>query len=266
MPQARRLIPLTIASLLFVSPAFADELDVCASAAESAQPKRKAGQLTSAREDLVTCSRSVCPAAVREDCRKWLDDVDKALGSIIIRAVDESGKDLIDVEVTLDDKPLTKKLDGRPISLDPGVHTITYAAEGRAPVSEQLVIRETEKDRLVNVTLRSAAKLDEKPATPPPKPPEPVSPLAYVAGGVAVAAIGVGAALWIVGSGERSDMQDSCAKTSSCREDDIDAAKTKLVVGDVLMVVGAVAAAAGVYLVLSRSNAMASWRGPIVQF
>jgi len=244
-----------VALVAVVGPASADEMDVCATAAERAQPKRKAGELTAARAELVTCSRSVCPAVIRNDCQKWLADVDKAIPTVIFRVVDEAGKDLVDVEVTLDDKPLVAKLDGRPLSVDPGAHTIRYSAAGHAAVSEPIVIRETEKNRLVNVTLKSVTATAPVATTTTPakaeSPKKVVSPIAYVLGGVAAAAIGTGVAFWVIGSGERGDLRDSCAKTSTCSDDAIDGAKTKLVVGDVLVGVGAIAAAAGVYLVLT---------------
>ncbi|HEX4628654.1 MAG TPA: hypothetical protein VH137_07680, partial [Gemmatimonadales bacterium] len=42
--------------------------DQCASAAESAQLRRKEGHLRAARTELLACGADACPAVVRADC------------------------------------------------------------------------------------------------------------------------------------------------------------------------------------------------------
>jgi hypothetical protein len=69
--------------------------------------------------------------------------------------------------------------------------------------------------------------------------------------------VGGGVVLWARGVGERNDLRDQCASAASCAAGDIDAAKTTLVVGDVLVGVGVVALAASLWLAL-RSPASSS--------
>lgn len=193
---------------------------------------------------------------IRADCTKWLGELDATIPTVIIRAVDSAGKDLVDVKVTIDGAPLVTKLDGRGVAVDPGVHAMRYEAPGHEPLSESIVVRETEKNRLVNVTLKDIVQKPVVVAPPPPPPSQTtkIPPLAFVLGGAGLAVIGGGVVFWVLGSGERGDLRDGCAKTASCKQDDVDAARTKMIVGDVLVGVGVVAVAAGVYVALTSSK------------
>ena len=53
-------------------PAAADTKAECAKAYEASQEQRSSGKLRLARESLVTCSQSACPAFIKKDCSKWL--------------------------------------------------------------------------------------------------------------------------------------------------------------------------------------------------
>src|SRR3954453_19637075 len=65
----------------------------CARAAESGQRLLKAGKLTAGRAEFLTCARDVCPGAVRPYCLRWLEEVDAALPSFVVRARDAEGND-----------------------------------------------------------------------------------------------------------------------------------------------------------------------------
>ena len=75
-------------------------------------------------------------------------------------------------------------------------------------------------------------------------------------GGIGVALLGTGAVFWGVGSAERSNLREECASAASCTQSDIDAAKTKLVVGDVVAGVGVLAVAAGLWFALRNSTSV----------
>ena len=161
-----------IIALLAAAPlvARAGDADECASAAEEAQPLRKDGKLSQAREKLLVCARPHCPVIVRNDCIRWLAEVESSLPTVVLRAVDENGRDLLDVRVTLDDKMITEKLDGKAVALDPGAHTFRFEAKDREPVVEQVLVRQGEVNRIVSARLPPAAGL--KPPPPPPVEPE----------------------------------------------------------------------------------------------
>jgi hypothetical protein len=91
----------------------------CVDANVSAQDLRRDGKLSAAREQLVKCAERSCPALVRDDCTRRLDEVDKAEPTIAFE-VKAAGADVFAVTVTVDGKPWTDTLEGKPIPADPG--------------------------------------------------------------------------------------------------------------------------------------------------
>ncbi len=106
---------------------------------------------------------------------------------------------------------------GTPTDFDaaPGHHSLHFASEGRIPVDKDIDVGFASKQD-VNVSLEAipapvavvpvAPVPVPVPAAPPPPPPEPRSKLpAYVTGGLAIVAAGVGTAFGIVALGDKSD-------------------------------------------------------------
>ena len=158
------------AALLLPRASFADEVATCVKANEQAQSLRDEGKYKRAREQLLVCTRDVCPGIVRKDCMQWLSDLDASMPSVVINAKDAGGRDLVDVKVTVDGQPLTEKLDGKPIAIDPGEHAFHYEAAGAPPVDDKILLHAGEKNRVL------AVKLGAAPATPPPPAPRPPPP------------------------------------------------------------------------------------------
>lgn len=214
---------------------------------------RRTGELRQARAQLITCSASLCPRAVRVDCARWLAEVESALPSVVIQARDAAGADVVDVTVSIDGVIQQRTLDGLALPLDPGTRVFRFEAPGRDTTQQTLAIREGEKNRVVPVVLiRTGA---QRPAARVPlavvEQERHGIPLgAWVLGGAGVVAVGAGVALWARGLSERSDLRGECASSASCLQGDIDAAKTKLAVGDVLAGVGVLAIVSGVWLAL----------------
>jgi len=157
MPVSRRaLAPALVLSLsLAASSAVADEPTKleCVSANESAQELRDAGKLRAARSRLALCVAQSCPAPVREDCAQRLNEVDKAMPSLVFEASDPSGHDLNAVRVTMDGELLVDKLDATPVVVDPGQHFFVLEAQGLPQATRTLVVREGDKNRRERIAL-----------------------------------------------------------------------------------------------------------------
>jgi hypothetical protein len=277
MPQVavrRRALAGAVVSLLLFSAergAYAAEpSEVCAVAAERAQPLKRAGQLVRARVELLQCARDACPAVVRADCARWLTDVDGAIPSIVVRALTPAGEDAVAVRVSADGRTVAERLDGKPIALDPGEHTLRYELAGAAPIEARVVLAQGERDRVLRVQFAAPGTVTPStPATPPAAPQKTGTPAwTWVLGGVGVAAVGTGVAFYGIGLGQRSTLADSCAPQHACDDGRISAARTKLVIGDVLVGVGAVALAASIYFALTGRAATTTTAGaaPLVRF
>src|ERR1019366_562817 len=131
--------------------------DQCIDANEASQAMRKAEKLHDAEQKLLVCVSASCPGPVRDDCAQRLTEVRAATPTVVFVVKDDADQDLTDVHVTIDGQPLTDKLDGLAIPIDPGPHRFTFASSGRTKEERALVIREGEKDRHERVVLVSAA-------------------------------------------------------------------------------------------------------------
>lgn len=235
----------SIAALLAVSLtpglAAADETAACLASYEQAQQSRKESHLLDARRELSRCAADACPAIVRRDCLGWLRDLEPTIPSVVVSVRTESGVDLLDASVSVDGGP-PQKLTGAPIELDPGPHELVAGT-----AKQRILVNLGERHRQVLL-------LQEDPRPPPPSARKELAP--WLLGGAALVLAGTGAVLWGLGTSELHDLRDSCGPF--CRAGAGDAAQTKLVVGDVAMGLGVLAAAGAIYLSLRPSKTSAS--------
>ncbi|MEY4579724.1 MAG: hypothetical protein RL701_4427 [Pseudomonadota bacterium] len=176
----------------------------CVSAHADAQVFRNRGAFVSAHERLLLCARSSCPKPIADDCATWLGALEDSLASIVLAVSDEQGRDLIDVRVTANGVKLTDQADGRAISMDPGLYTLRFSAEWHAPAELSIAIRQSEKNRIVRVQLRTRSELpavtvtehDEPAATSPA--PTPTTP--HTASTIPIATYVLGATT-LIGAG-----------------------------------------------------------------
>jgi hypothetical protein len=137
----------------------------CTTAAEDGQRARAAGQLRTAHRLFLTCSEESCPALVRRDCAEWASSIAAMMPSIVIDARDASGRDVGDVTVTVDGEVVAHSLDGKSLPIDPGPHTLVFARQGSAPVTEKVIIKEGARGRTFVVKFGGAT-------APPPAAPD----------------------------------------------------------------------------------------------
>jgi hypothetical protein len=198
------------------SRAQATEVHQCVQAAEIGQRLRDKEMLKAARGEFITCASDACPAVVRQECVRVLAQ---------------------------------ERLDGRRLEIDPGQHTLRFergdrAGVGRsAPIDKQILVREGEKNRFVDVVLDDGDK-----AAPPEAPRaagKPFPLLGAVFAGVAVLG-GVGFAYFAAtGQSDVDHLRTTCAPR--CAQGDVDSAKTKILVANVSLGLGVVAAGAATY-------------------
>jgi hypothetical protein len=229
----------------------------CIASAESGQQLRSSGRLREARQAFGACTASACPAVVRRDCGRWIDEIDAATPSVIVKLEDDTGHEVADGRVLVDGAVVKRGSEGRASPLDPGVHKFVWARED-GNVEQELVIREGEHNRVVILRVpRSASASGPENADRSTSPTTP-SPLPWVVGGIGLALVAAGGVFWGIGLNDRSNLESSCAAAHRCLQSDVDASHTKLVVGDVLLGVGAVAVVSAVIIYLTQSNPTSS--------
>ena len=225
----------------------------CLAAYVAGQEAREHGKLRDARTEFETCGQESCPAAARKDCLEWMSQVDASIPSIVLGASDDTGRDLRDVLVAIDGKPLASAIDGRALSIDPGPHALRFEATGLEPATIELVVLEGQKNRLVQAQLTRRGVAPPPIATGPPAADRPRSLAApMVVGGTAVVALGFFIGFAVTGAKQMRDLENGCGRTVSCRQDDVDSARTKLVVGDVALAIALVTGGVAAYLLLTR--------------
>jgi hypothetical protein len=248
----------------------------CLQAYADAQELRLKGSLLAARDRLLACSQNGCPRPVVKDCTEWLGEVDSSLSSVVFAISDEQGRDLTETRVSVEDRVLTERTDGHALSLDPGTYPFSFEAEGYVRAQQTIVMRQSEKNRIVRVQLTKVATRVETPtaaisgsdgaatsAESPPKPGHPIPVGTFVLGGVALAGAGTFAYFGISGLNKKADVNRCQA---DCRGL-IDAGKRDYIVADIALGVAVLAATSALvwYLLPSDRRDSASARSRQLQ-
>ena len=187
-------------------------------------------RLRAERAELLICAALSCPADVRNECIRRVDDVNAAIPTIMFEVKDAAGNDLSAVKVSMDGQTLTDRLEGIALPIDPGAHLFTFEAGGQTLVRKHFVIREGEKRRRESIVLGTAASpaqhrasdespsppspLDRAPATPqsPEKAPphRAARPLSLIAAAAGVAGLGLGTVFGLRAMSKRDDARAAC--------------------------------------------------------
>jgi hypothetical protein len=129
--------------------------------------------------------------------------------------------------------------------VDPGMHHISISS-GTFQRQEDVILVAGEKSRVVPFLLAL-------PKATPPLPPRPPLWPGLVVGGAGIVVGATGGRFWGTGLNDRDTLLASCARTSQCSTSDVRAARTQLIVGDILMGAGVITLAVGVYLVFRHA-------------
>ncbi len=235
----------------------------CVAQADQGQALRGQGKLSAAKEQFARCSRDECPGPLRQDCATWMNEVVQAMPSVVVGARDAAGKDLVDVRVTIDGKAAAERLDGQPILLDPGVHQVRYQRDDGTFIEERVVVRAGEKNRALTAKFPGPAGAGAAPVGTRPVKPTKAGPkagaasgppvLAWVLGGVGVAALGTALYFNLTASSDVDNLRKTCAPR--CEQSQVDSVRTRYTVAGVAAGVGVVSLGVAAYLFLSKPSA-----------
>ena len=274
--MSRLIVTVSLSIGLSLSPLSA-EADLtkaqCIEANTRGQDLVREGRLLAARDQLRSCAGESCPALVRDDCTRRMNDVERAQPTIVFDAKDTAGRDLSVVHVTIDGSPLADKLDGTALPVDPGEHVFAFTVLDQASVVQTFVLKEGDKERRERVVIGRPA-----PPLPGPAPksntlsanpfsserkaadgPDTQRLLGLVAGGAGVASIALGSAFGLMTLSQVSQQQADCASATDCQRfseavSDRSTAMTDRTISTVGFIAGGVLLASGVVLFLTANR------------
>jgi hypothetical protein len=234
----------------------ADAKEACIAASEEAQQLRIDGKPVEARARFLDCVKPECPTLVRQDCTQWTAEVVAAVPSVVLGARDPQGRDVIDVQASMDGVLVARRLDGRSLDVDPGVHVFRFESTVTREVSADLrvLVRAGEKNRVITVTLGVPAPAAGA-ASPPPSASGPSAgapALAWVFGGIALAALGTALAFDVAQAVEYSHLDATCG--GHCTAGEVSPVTTERWVAGIAAGVGALSLGTSVYFFLARPS------------
>jgi hypothetical protein len=234
----------------------------CAQAYESSQESRASGQLQETQKRLSVCARAECPSFVQKDCARWLEEVDRELPSVTLRAEGLDAEAARLVRVTLDGQPVPNALGGAPIALDPGRHELVAESPGRSRIARTIVAQQGVQGRPISLDFApEPAPASAEAAVDTGSPGSSLRPYAYVAWGLGAVGLGTFAVLGTLGRADERALKDDCPSATEvaelvmpgvCAASEADERKQiyerEFVLADIGLVTGIMGAAAGTVL------------------
>lgn len=251
----------------------ADATFECAQAYEKAQIERKAAHITAAIESLTICAGQSCPSFVRKDCIEWLTESQATQPSVVF-SVRRNGADLTEAEIACDGHVVTRTLDGKAVLLDPGPHQFAFRVSGNRAIEKQIVIREGERNRIIELDLDRESPAGAEPTsgeTPRDLSSAPMlaetgsssgghDVVAYALAGVGVLGISGFVAFGLWGNSQKADLERTCSP--SCRSSQVDEVRNRYIVADTFLAVGLVSVGLATYWFLSDHGQAPRATGP----
>jgi hypothetical protein len=207
-----------------------------------AQRHQRDGKLLEARTALVRCAQRDCPRTAQTDCAQWMAEVEARLPTIVVRALDAEGRDVVDAEVELDAVKIENP--ARALELDPGVHQLRVGAPGFLPREETITTFEGEKNKRIDIVLAPIALS----APPPPERSDGMPIWIYVTGGAGLLGMGSFAYFAVTSTREYENLRATCAP--HCSESQTDPVERKQLVADLSLTAGIVGLASALVGVL----------------
>ncbi|XXY50448.1 hypothetical protein WME91_04790 [Sorangium sp. So ce269] len=230
----------------------------------------KEGKTASAWAEFKEAS-ALAASAGQQDRAQFAAKRGSELEARLTRLVLEVAQPAPGMAITLNGKDLSATAaTGSGIPVDPGTATVEARAPGRQPWSQQVTLEPGPSTARVTIPPLAGGAAPEPPGAAPPAPPRPAPParpeapapqgagspmraLGFVAGGVGLAGIGVGAVFGVLTVQKAGDVEEGCSGNFRCSRADVEAnesARTTAMVSNIAVGAGLLCLGAGVAMVL----------------
>jgi hypothetical protein len=158
-PVIVRISSVLIVVLALTRPAAGNvSKEACLTAHSRGQDVQEQGKLSLARKLFLTCAQAACPALVRDDCAREVDELARMLPTLTFAARDRGGADLPDTAVYVDEILTATRLDdGKAYEVDPGRHVVKFV-HGSTDQVVTIVVGAGEKGRSVVASFGGAER------------------------------------------------------------------------------------------------------------
>ncbi|WP_437594607.1 hypothetical protein [Sorangium sp. So ce1000] len=229
----------------------------------------KEGKTASAWAEFTEAS-SLAAGAGQQDRAQFATKRASELEARLTRLVLEVTQAAPEMVITLNGKELSAAAaGGSGIPVDPGTATIEAKAPGKQPWSQRVTLDPGPATTRVTIPLLADAAAQKVAKAAPPAPPRPPSArpeaarpkatgtpmrtLGFVAGGVGIAGLGVGAVFGVLTIQKAADVEEGCGGSFRCSRSDVEtneSARTTAMVSNIALGAGLVCLGAGVAMVL----------------
>jgi hypothetical protein len=236
-----------------------DVAEKCSAAYEQTQRQRANGAFLEASQAAQVCSQAECNALIVQECIKLFEQLQQDTPSVVFSVRNGNGEELDTVQVQIDGHEVADHLDGRPIEMNPGLHTFRFEAPGLPPVETKQTARVGDRNRLMEIVLgdkrpqatepKAAAPITS-PTQPPPEPPRKAKiPVASIAlGGVGLLGLGAFGYFRLSATHDYNEMGRTCSPR--CNPDDTAKIHDKFQLSYIGLGVGAAAIGGAVLLLV----------------
>jgi hypothetical protein len=156
-----RLVPIGVCGAVMVlaaSPARSERLGdekACVNAFKKAREHEQSGKLQDAKDNLMSCAQAPCSAFLRQQCSSKYNQLESDTPSVVLIVTDGSGAPRADVQVRMDGEMFAPQLDGRALTIDPGMHEFAFSADGNVFATQKVMIVQGQRNRFITAMLRA---------------------------------------------------------------------------------------------------------------
>jgi flagellar basal body-associated protein FliL len=143
---------------LSAAPARAERLGderACVTAFKKAKEHEGAGKLQESKDQLMSCAQAPCSSFIRQQCSSKYNQLEADTPSVVLIVTDASGSPRGDITVRMDGEVFTQQLDGRALSVDPGMHEFSFAADNVVFATQKIMIVQGQRNRFITALLRA---------------------------------------------------------------------------------------------------------------
>ncbi len=150
---------------LLAAPARAERLGderACVTAFRKAKEHEGAGKLQESKDQLMSCAQAPCSSFIRQQCSSRYNQLEADTPSVVLIVTDASGSPRGDVQVRMDGEAFAQQLDGRALSVDPGMHEFSFAADGVVFATQKIMIVQGQRNRFITALLRAGGSKSQR--------------------------------------------------------------------------------------------------------